>query len=318
MTPRRHLDDLFTAAYDDELSPIDEARFQAHIQSCAPCAEAYAEFRATVEALRELPPARMPHVVHLPSTPPVAERSVRPRIGMGWFNLGIVRRFPATAIAGAAAVVLLIAALAHGNGGAPTNSPQSLSRPNAAAGGAASRSSNNLTACTQIVGITGASPPVTFTHQALATDAAQPALHLVLAAPSLTVSAGKPAYVYAQLSEPLASLSLPGAVATAPAARTLLPCVSIAVMDTHSNQFVPIPASTGEFGNPASLGHGTVTPVPADQYQGASGVSGPFFAFEVPAGLAVGTEIHVTAKVPAGYTGPGSPQLIAELTLTTG
>src|SRR4029077_15807963 len=99
MTPRRHLDDLFTAAYDDELSPIDEARFQTHMQSCAPCAEAYAEFRATVEALRELPPRRRPRFSPPPATPPGAERSVRPRIGLGWFALGIVRRFPATAIA---------------------------------------------------------------------------------------------------------------------------------------------------------------------------------------------------------------------------
>ena len=68
MTPRRHLDDLFSAAYEDELSPIDEARFQAHMQSCAPCAAAYAEFRASIDALREVPKARMPHVVHLPST----------------------------------------------------------------------------------------------------------------------------------------------------------------------------------------------------------------------------------------------------------
>jgi Putative zinc-finger len=313
MTPRRHLDDLFSAAYDDELSPIDEARFQAHMQSCAPCAAAYAEFRATVEALRELPPARMPHVVHLPSTPPVAERSVRPRIGLGWFNLGIVRRFPATAIAGAAAVVLLIAALAHGTGGTPTNSPQSLAHPNAA-GGAASGAIPE-TACTQIVGITGASPPVSFIHQDLATDAAQPALHLVLAAPSLVVSAGKPAYVYAQLSLPIASLSIPGTQATAPPARTVLPCVSISVGDTHSNQLTPLPAGSGVFGSPASLGHATVTAAPAYQSDGAAG---PFLAFEVPPGLAPGTEIHITATVPAGYTGPGSPPLTAELTLTTG
>jgi hypothetical protein len=312
MTPRRHLDDLFTAAYDDELSPIDEARFQTHIQSCAPCAEAYAEFRATVEALRELPPARMPHVVHLPSTPPVAERSVRPRIGLAWFNLGIVRRFPATAIAGAAAVVILIAALAHGTGGTPTNSPQSLAHPNAA-GGAASGGIPE-TACTQIVGITGASPPVSFTHQDLATDAAQPALHLVLAAPSLVVSAGKPAYVYAQLSLPVASLSNPGTQATTPPARAVLPCVSIAVGNPQ-NQLAPIPANGGAYGNPASLGHGFVTAAPVYQDNGAAG---PFLAFNVPSGLAAGTEIHVTATIPAGYTGPGSPALTAQLTLTTG
>lgn len=311
MTPRRHLDDLFTAAYDDELSPIDEARFQTHMQSCAPCAEAYAEFRATVEALRELPPARMPHVVHLPSTPPVAERSVRPRIGLGWFNLGIVRRFPATAIAGAAAVVLLIAALAHGTGGTPTNSPQSLARPNAA-GGAASGAIPEA-ACTQIVGITGASPPVSFTHQDLATDAAQPALHLVLAAPSLVVSAGKPAYVYAQLSLPVASLSNPGTQATPPAARAVLPCVSIAVGNPQ-NQLAPLPAGSGAYGNPASLGRGIATAAPVYQDNGAAG---PFLAFNVPSGLAAGTVIHVTATIPAGYTGPGSPALTAELTLTT-
>ncbi|HEY6782292.1 MAG TPA: zf-HC2 domain-containing protein [Candidatus Dormibacteraeota bacterium] len=312
MTPRRHLDDLFTAAYDDELSPIDEARFQTHMQSCAPCAEAYAEFRATVEALRELPPARMPHVVHLPSTLPVAERSVRPRIGLGWFNLGIVRRFPATAIAGAAAVVLLIAALAHGTGGTPTNSPQSLGRPNAAGGAAPGAIPE--TACSQTVGITGASPPVSFTHQDLATDAAQPALHLVLAAPSLVVSAGKPAYVYAQLSLPVASLSIPGTQATAPPARAVLPCVSISVGNSQ-NQLAPLPAGSGVFGSPASLGHGTVTAAPAYQDNGAAG---PLLAFNVPAGLAPGTEIHITATVPAGYTGPGSPPLTAELTLTTG
>lgn len=311
MTPRRHLDDLFTAAYDDELSPIDEARFQTHMQSCAPCAEAYAEFRATIEALRELPPARMPHVVHLPSTPPVAERSVSPRIGLAWFNLGIVRRFPATAIAGAAAVVLLIAALAHGTGGTPANTPLSQSAPNAA-GGAASGAIPE-TACRQIVSITGASPPVSFTHQDFATDAAQPALHLVLAAPSLVVSAGKPAYVYAQLSLPVASLSNPGTQATAPPAHAVLPCVSISVGNAQNQ--LALPADGAANGNPASLGRGIATAAPAYQDNGAAG---PFLAFNVPSGLAAGTEIHVTATIPAGYTGPGSPALTAELTLTTG
>ena len=122
MSPRRHLDDLFSAAYDDELSPIEEARFHAHMQSCAPCAAAYAEFRSTVEALREMPKARMPHVVHLPSTAPVAERAPRPRIGLGWFNLGVVRRFPATAIAGAFVVLLAVTALLH-SGSTPTSTP---------------------------------------------------------------------------------------------------------------------------------------------------------------------------------------------------
>ena len=91
------------------------ARFESHIQTCEPCADAYEEFKAGIAALRELPQARMPHAVHLPSTAPVAERPPRPTIGLSWFNLGLLRRFPATAIAGAAAVVIVIFALAHGS-----------------------------------------------------------------------------------------------------------------------------------------------------------------------------------------------------------
>jgi len=206
MSPRRHLDDLFSAAYEDELSPIDEARFRTHMQSCATCAAAYAEFRATIEALHELPPARMPHVVHLPSTPPVAERSSRPRIGLSWFNLGLVRRFPATAIAGAVAVVLVAFALTH-SGGAPQNSTAgspALSVPvTGPVHGPASAA-----ACTHtIVDITASALPSSFTQEALATDPAQPALHLVLAAPTLVVIPGRQAVVYAQLSVPGAAVS---------------------------------------------------------------------------------------------------------------
>lgn len=311
MTPRRHLDDLFSAAYDDELSPIDEARFQAHVQSCAPCAAAYSEFRASIEALREMPRARMPHVVHLPSTPPVAERPARPRIGLSWFNPGLVRRFPATAIAGSAAVVLVIAALAHGIGQTSTT-PRSASLGRV--GAAAPNAATNQAACTGgIVDIVGATLPASFTHEDLATDAARPALRLVLAAPSLYVSAGKPAVVYAQLSVPVASLSIPGAAPTAPPARSVLPCVSIGVSDSHG-QLSPLPATSGTFGSAAAIREGTATPAAGLQIDTGAG---PLFDFEVPAGLAPGTEIHVTATIPAGYTGLGSPPLTAELTLTT-
>ncbi len=312
MSPRRHLDDLFSAAYEDELSPIDEARFQAHMQSCAPCAAAYAEFRASIETLREMPRARMPHVVHLPSTPPVAERPARPRIALSWFNLGLVRRFPATAIAGAAAAVLVIAALVHGNGATPTSvAGRSVAPPSAAQGnvpGAATAES----ACThQIVDIAAATPPVGYTHEDLATDAAQPAYHLVLAAPTLTVSSGGPAFVYAQLTVPVAALSIPGTAASAPPARAVLPCVSIGVSD-RNGRLSAIPATSGTFGVPLALGQGAATP--ALQPDGGAG---PLLGFEVPAGLARGTEIRVTATIPAGYAGLGSPPLTAELTLTT-
>ena len=310
MSPRRHLDDLFSAAYEDELSPIDEARFRTHMQSCAPCAAAYAEFRATIEALHELPPARMPHVVHLPSTPPVAERSSRPRLGLSWFNLGLVRRFPATAIAGAVAVVLVVFALAHSNG-APQNGAAGRSGSSAQAP-VAEPAHGSESACTNtIVGITGAALPSSFTQEALATDPALPALRLVLAAPTLVVTSGTQALVYAQLSVPVAASSNLGASATPPSARALRPCVSIGVGNT-SQQLAASPASIASLDLPRAPAG---TPLAGPGFQVGAGV-GPLLTFRVPAGLGHGTQIHVTATIPAGYVAPGSPPLTAELTLT--
>ena len=310
MSPRRHLDDLFSAAYEDELSPIEEARFRTHMQSCAPCAAAYAEFRATIEALHELPRARMPHVVHLPSTPPVAELVSRPRIGLSWFNLGLVRRFPATAIAGAVAVVLVVFALAHSGGGVP-NSAASRSGSAVPVAGPAHGSA---AACTHpIADITAAALPSSFTQEALATDPAQPALHLVLAAPTLVVIPGQQAVVYAQLSVPGTAISGPGAAATPPSARALLPCVSIGVGNTGQGLAA---SAAGIASLDVPRAPGAATPSAGLGYQIGKGV-GPLLTFQVPAGLAHGTEIHVTATIPAGYTGPGRPPLTAELTLTT-
>ncbi len=310
-SPRRHLDDLFSAAYEDDLSPIDEARFQAHMQTCAPCAAAYAEFRATIEALHELPRARMPHVVHLPSTPPVAERSARPRIALSWFNLGVLRRFPATAVAGAIAAVLVIVALTHPGGG-PANSASGPALALPAAGSARAPAANEA-ACTQsIVPITAAALPPAFTQESLATDPAQPALHLVLAAPTLVVNGGTQAVVYAQLSVPVPSIANPGSAAT-PTARAVLPCVSVEVGNT-GKRLAASPAGIASLEHPGAPSG--ATPNPVQGFQLGEGV-GPLLTFRVPTGLAHGTEIRVVATIPAGYTSAGSPPLTAELTLTT-
>jgi len=306
MTPRRHLDDLFTSAYEDELSPIDEARFHVHMQSCEPCATAYAEFRTTIEALHELPKARMPHVVHLPSTAPVAERSPEHRLGRSRLNLGLLRRFPATALAGGVAIVLLIVALVHGVGGGSV-ATSSLANPASSLPGAAAAA-----ACTHpYVNIAGAAPPASYTQEDLATDPAQPALHLVLAAPTLQVSAGQQAFVYAQFSAPVPEIAIPGAPARSPAARAVLPCVSVQVGTTTN--MPAIAAAAGSVQSPVAA-PGTNGGAPGFELGGSAG---PLLYFQVPPGLAPGTEIHVVATIPANFTAPGSPPLTAELTLTT-
>ena len=165
--------------------------------------------------------------------------------------------------------------------------------------------------CTHaFVNIAGASPPAGFTQQDLASDPAQPALHLVLAAPTLQVSPGQQAFVYAQLSAPVPEIAVPGAPAASPAARAVLPCVSVTVGTTTNVPAVPAAAGSVQ------------TPVAAGANGGASGLqfggsAGPLLTFQVPAGLAPGTEIHVIATIPANFTAPGSPPLTAELTLTT-
>jgi hypothetical protein len=179
MSTRRHVDDLFTGALDGDLSPIDEARFHAHLQSCSDCSAAFTEFTATVEALHELPKARMARVVHLPSTPPVAEESPRGRLSLGWLNPGmLLRRFPATAVAGAVAVVLVIIALTHGSGAPTTNGADQAGGANSATAPAPALDA----ACGQPTAITESSPPAQFAAPQVATNVSLPGVRLVLAA----------------------------------------------------------------------------------------------------------------------------------------
>jgi anti-sigma factor RsiW len=316
MSPRRHVDDLFTGAYDDDLSPIDEARFQAHLRACPDCSAGYTEFTATVEALRELPKARMARVVHLPSTAPVAEESGRRRIGFGWLNAGLLRRFPATALAGAAAVAIVVVALAHTGGG--TSSTTSIASGSDAAGSGANRGPGippafpaAESACTQqLAPVSGATLPAGFSQAVVAHSLSQPGDHLDLAASSLSVAPGQQVRLYAQLSVPLTSAGAPGAHSTTGAIRAVRPCVSIAlgsgapsVLPTTANQSLDgaSGAVTGDYaGNPVS----------------APG-SGSLVTFTVPSGLAPGTVIHVEAEIPAGFEFPGSRALTATIDLTT-
>jgi hypothetical protein len=313
MSPRRHVDALFTAAHDDDLSPIDEARFHAHIRSCKDCAAAFAEFVATVEALHELPNARMARVVHLPSTPPVAERSARPRISLGWLNAGLLRRFPATAIAGAAAAVLIIVALVRGGGPMPTASIHSSSGYGAQPVANAPGGSVQDSACAPpLATINGSAPPVEFSQARVATAASLPGARLVLATPSLSVKAGQSVVVYAQLSFPVASLGVAGTTGVPTATRTVRPCVSVVVGGTGQAVGAASGAGAGNAYPPVAA-PGAASPAALHQPPSTA----PLLAFIVPAGLAPGTELHVVASIPAGFDGLGSPALTATLTLVT-
>lgn len=109
--PPRHVDDLFSAAYDDALTERQRRFFTEHLQECSQCRSAYEQFHLSVDTVRALPPARMPIPVHLPSTAPVAEQRPLARLRLPWtprFRPGM-----ATGVAALAAAVLVAVAVTH-------------------------------------------------------------------------------------------------------------------------------------------------------------------------------------------------------------
>ncbi len=138
-------------------------------------------------------------------------------------------------------------------------------------------------------------------------------MRLVLATSTLDVAAGHPVDVYAQLVVPVSSVAAPGAASGAGSTLAFRPCVSIGVEGTSLGL---VPASYGSsvpVAVPGPANGDLATPAAA----GAPSGSGAVVTFDIPAGLAPGTELHLTATVPAGAEGYGTPALTATLTLTT-
>jgi anti-sigma factor RsiW len=53
--PCRELVELVTDYLEDRLSPIDRARFEAHLAECEPCRTYLEQFRQTIRVLGRLP-----------------------------------------------------------------------------------------------------------------------------------------------------------------------------------------------------------------------------------------------------------------------
>jgi len=61
MGPRcRELVELVTEYLEEALSPADRRAFQAHVRGCDDCRVYLGQMRETIDALGELPPARLP------------------------------------------------------------------------------------------------------------------------------------------------------------------------------------------------------------------------------------------------------------------
>jgi anti-sigma factor RsiW len=228
----RHVDELFSAAYDDALDASQRRRYEQHLGECEQCATAAAEFRTAIEAVRGLPVAQMPVRVVLPATPPVAERGWRGR-ALGDLPAVLRRRMtPAVGatvmgLAGIAAVVLVV----HGHvGGGASNSVGS--RPNVVLGAAGSGAGPALAVgtCPMPLAVTSGRPgtsgtPAGFANRVSVTLPQRPGEELVLATTSDHYAPGSQVLVYAALTTssathaavvPCVSMHTLGAVAVAP------------------------------------------------------------------------------------------------------
>jgi Putative zinc-finger len=314
MAPK-HARDLFSAAYDGALDVNDAQRFRAHLDSCAECAAEYEQFRAGIDAVRAVPPARMPLPVHLPTDAPVAEQTLRsrlPRMPRFRFVPGL-----ATAAAAAAAAVIVVVAL-NNHGGS-----NALSTGNGSFGGAGAQNAPaTVTSCpATLASPVSATAVAGYQHVVRATASGRPGQELVLATQGATVAAGSQVLVYAELTVPQASVAAPpgagngasaGSVASAsssPAhAAAVLPCLQVSSRPTKV-VFAPLQRATN------------LQAAPGAAQQPASGAlstgpSAPIQAFTVPAGTPSGTVIDVTAVIPANYPASGDPPFTLGLQIT--
>jgi hypothetical protein len=301
--PPRHTDDLFSLAYDGQLSDSQRQRFDAHLRECAECRSGYEHFQTSVDALRALPAARMPRQVHLPSTPPVAER--RTPVRLGWPGFLRYRVGLASGLAAAAAVALVVVAVTHQapRGASPTGSYGAAAVP-AQRGAGETGGAAETASCPRPASSTAGAPPASFSHRSVATDAARPGQQLLLATTSGQAEAGAQVPVYAVLTASLPVAGNRGAP-SAGASIAAIPCV------TAATPLHLVPA--GPLSDSAEHGAAATGAKAAQQ---APGDGAALFYVTVPSGTPSGTTLRVMATIPAGYPDTGNPAITAELTIT--
>ncbi|HZS13749.1 MAG TPA: zf-HC2 domain-containing protein [Candidatus Dormibacteraeota bacterium] len=259
----RHVTELFSAAYDGALSPAERRRYDEHLSACSDCATAADQFRQAIDAVHQLPAARMPQRVVLPATPPqperrrmpaalapLAARLPRPQITPAW-GAGLM------AAAGIAAVVVVVHA--HVGGPSPTSAPAALgaSAPDRAVPAIGGGSAGSAAAPKQAAAGIGTCPlplavvpqpsglpaaPPGFTNVATATSQQRPAEQLVLATTSASYSPGSQVLIYAALTTSTGHGS------------AVIPCVSL-----HDQGALALGPSGGTIGSAAS-GAGAAAP----------------------------------------------------------
>ena len=291
MATAQHVETLFSAAFDDELSPAQEQSFHDHLAQCNECSASYQTFTDAVGKVRALPKAAMPLPVHLPSGAPTAERAT----AADWLRRLLPRRLPmgaATGLAALAAVAIVVVGLTRGSAPAP----QALTTQNhLGKSGNAPPVAASSPAC-PVAAAAGTAPQ--FIYRTSASDRSRPGQQLLLSASDSTAAAGSQIRVYAALTVPAQAAGAPGAAAPAiTATTTITPCLSV----------------TGAPGAFASMNAPASGPIAGDQVAPDASAGD---SITIPPGTPPGTVIHVVATIPADYPSNSEAQLTAALDIT--
>jgi Putative zinc-finger len=323
----RHLEHLFSAAYDGDLGEAARRRFDAHLAGCPVCAPAWADYRDALEAVHALPVAPMPATVRLPAGPPRvgAHRPVRP----GRWRAAPLHPQPRWAAAALTAAGLAAVAVAAHHGrpaaGTGTASPGSSSalsagpgRPEALAAPEPRVLTTPSCAVTQVAPAGGDAVPAGFTLASRSPAGA--GRELVLATPGRRVAAGTDIPVYARLT----------GAAAGPGGTDVVPCVTLQTAGGGGTAPAGPPAPAADGAGPRSPS-GTAPAVPQavavakpgtpdDAPAGARRQApGGLLSVAVPAGLPPGTVLRLVAVVPAHAAGnPTGAPIVAELLVTVG
>jgi anti-sigma factor RsiW len=289
-----HVESLFSAAYDGELSPDARAAFDRHLGECSACAAAFAELTTAVDALREQPSARMPHPVRLPEGSPVPEGRW---FGVpGWLPQGrrLLTGLTAAGLVAAAAVATVVV-VGHLNSGAVVPSSSSAGMSSGVALAPAhvpafevAPSGNAATGVCAAAGCPTLTPSTACPSQLQGTDAASASqipdgfnnrvsqndgfTEVILATPSLDYTPGETVDVYARLVD----------VSTD---AVYLPCTFLVGPTVGGSATVAAAPATTTYATPI----GTLT------------VDGqPVLEVVIPSTEAAGQNCQIVAEVPAG------------------
>ena len=307
--PQGHVTQFFSAAYDDALSEREASRFAAHLKECASCASEYERFRISVDAIRELPKARMPQKVHLPTTEPIAERD---RL-LGWLRGA---RRPQLWYGGATAIAVAAAAVVFALSGIHAGTPTRSTAPGLSQALAPVRGTAAGTACTpKVTGYGPDQPPAGF-FQDSRTDPRRPGQTLSIATSTALAAPGSRVIVYARLAVPAAAAAAPGAAPAAGSEAAVAPCVSV-INGASASAPLSQREPNGQYNDQTNvltspLSEGSAASGSVKSYDRAT----PLTEFIVPAGAKPGSVIRVVATVAAGYPYPGDPAITVELQIT--